>query len=173
MAWTSSSRANCLFGNFSLILPPQNINDVPKGVPGRYAERTREKSGTDRGGQKVNGKDPRRRGYAGIFDLARNARSLPQSQVRWAGSFTAFIADVGWRPSPELTLERAENDKGYEPGNVRWATRKEQASNRRVRLDRIMLGGDTIEQFASKWGIPYQTVYRRLRKGSPLLRMEV
>jgi hypothetical protein len=92
---------------------------------------------------------------------------------RWAGSFTAFIADVGWRPSPELTLERAENDKGYEPGNVRWATRKEQASNRRVRLDRIMLGGDTIEQFASKWGIPYQTVYRRLRKGSPLLRMEV
>jgi hypothetical protein len=50
---------------------------------------------------------------------------------RWRYSFTAFIEDVGERPSPELTLERLDNSKGYEPGNVTWATRIDQAKNRR------------------------------------------
>jgi hypothetical protein len=48
-------------------------------------------------------------------------------------SFTEFIEEVGLRPSPELTLDRINNEGHYEAGNVRWATRSEQAYNRRRR----------------------------------------
>lgn len=47
----------------------------------------------------------------------------------WA-DFTAFLADVGRRPAPDLTLDRINGDGNYEPGNVRWATRQTQARNR-------------------------------------------
>lgn len=49
----------------------------------------------------------------------------------WRKDFLAFYLHIGPKPSPELSLDRIDNDGNYEPGNVRWATKSIQSENKR------------------------------------------
>lgn len=82
----------------------------------------------------------------------------------WRDSFMAFLEHVGQRPSPQHSIDRIDNDRGYEPGNVRWATMVEQ--NRNLR-DNVFLTLDgktmTMAAWADEVGIPASTIRIRLR----------
>lgn len=89
---------------------------------------------------------------------------------RWQ-TFENFIADLGPRPSPLHSLERVNNDGNYEPGNVVWATRKEQAQNTR-QVRRLSFNGETltISDWARKLGVRVHTICTRLARGWSLER---
>ncbi len=86
---------------------------------------------------------------------------------RWS-KFEAFLADMGPRPKG-LTLERINNDSGYSPENCRWASRTEQANNRRSNRIIAYLGeSKTLAQWASVFNVSHSTMWNRLRVGMPM-----
>tara|TARA_R100001244_G_scaffold36778_2_gene33632 strand:- start:7975 stop:8619 length:645 start_codon:yes stop_codon:yes gene_type:complete len=83
----------------------------------------------------------------------------------WRNSFEAFFLYLGPKPTPAYTIERIDYKKGYVPGNVRWATRHEQALNK---SDNVVLEIDGLSKTVSQWAkhpacpVPAGTIYKRL-----------
>lgn len=84
---------------------------------------------------------------------------------RWR-DFVCFLVDMGERPSSSHTLDRINNNGNYEPGNVRWATRSEQADNRRNTV-RLTAYGVTMtrKQWSREHGVKSDTIQKRLEAG--------
>lgn len=81
-------------------------------------------------------------------------------------SFSEFLSCLGRRPSNKHSLDRKNVNGDYEPGNVRWATAKEQNNNRR---DNLMITAQGKTQTATEWGrelgITNTTILSRYHRG--------
>ena len=80
-------------------------------------------------------------------------------------TFAEFFAEVGPRPDG-MTLDRIDPDGDYAPGNVRWASVKDQARNRRsIRMVEVDGVEYCLAELAEKCGQPLRRVYDRMRSG--------
>ena len=90
----------------------------------------------------------------------------------WRTSFTAFLADVGPRPSAKHSLGRIDNGQGYCSGNVRWELGQEQ--NRNTRRNPLVTWRDqthTLAGWAELLGISRRVLTARRASGWRVERM--
>ena len=82
--------------------------------------------------------------------------------IRWefpsVQAFAEWVLDhLGPRPGEAYSLDRIDNDRGYEPGNLRWATRAEQARNKRA-YKRTQNGERIRRLHAERPDLTYETI---------------
>lgn len=82
------------------------------------------------------------------------------------GGFERFLAHAGERPSRAHTIDRIVGTRGYEPGNVRWATAAEQARNRKSTI-LVTIGEETlcVADWCARSGLDKDTAYMRIKRG--------
>lgn len=116
--------------------------------------------------------------WRGIKDRCRNPTSKYYDRYggcgidvcdEWYNSFETFYRDMGPRPSPDHSIDREENDKGYSKGNCRWATPTEQANNRRNNVYYEFDGErKTLTQWCREFRVERWKLQRLIKSGMSL-----
>jgi len=87
----------------------------------------------------------------------------------WVNSFESFLNDMGNKPSKNHTIERLDVNKGYSKDNCIWATKKQQANNRRTNY---LLTYKRLTKTRAEWadmiGVHVRTLASRCRAEKPI-----
>jgi hypothetical protein len=86
---------------------------------------------------------------------------------RWLESSDNFIEDMGYRPSPNHSIERKDPNGSYEPSNCEWKLKKLQARNKTNNV-LLEINGEKIvaAEASEKYGLKESTISARNRRGS-------
>ena len=154
---------NCVCGNDVLVRPRTVLDEKKRthcgckrdfGSHRRHGMRNSPEYGAW-AAMKVRCLDPNNKDYS-----SWGGRGITVCQ-EWIDAFEPFYAHIGPRPKGR-SLDRIDNLRGYEPGNVRWATRSEQQRNRH-RAYRWHINGhvfETVDKAAEHFSISRHTVWR-------------
>ncbi len=115
--------------------------------------------------------------WRGMIDRCNNQKSKSYASYggrgisvcqEWMASFERFLSDMGERPVG-ASIERINNDGNYCPDNCRWASRSEQATNKRNNVH-IEVDGErlTISQWAERIGCSPSAITSRIKSGMSL-----
>jgi hypothetical protein len=137
-ARASTSICLCECGNVKQVRNGSLLQGSSQSCGCATAE-AREQRCTTHGNGKRNAKTAEYKVWTGINRRVfnKNEKSFPDYGgrgitvcERWR-QFENFLEDVGKRPSSGHSIDRIDSNGNYEPGNVKWSTRKEQNNNKR------------------------------------------
>lgn len=112
-------------------------------------------------------KYPKRRGYKNYGGRGISVCHRWQAGDGRQSGFECFLEDVGPRPSAGHSIDRRDNNGNYEPGNVRWATKVQQSSNKRPNITVDLYGDDICLKEAVRFcgAVGYTTAQARIHRG--------
>jgi hypothetical protein len=88
----------------------------------------------------------------------------------WVNDFPAFrdwiIQNIGDKPGSHYSIDRIDNNKGYQPGNIRWATPSRQTRNTRLNIRVIFNGKEgVLRDVCEENGLDFKLILGRLHNG--------